>query len=109
MTKANKKSLDAKAYINAQVNEIREKIRKATDEETRRQLIENFNEMTSSDEYQRNLAIVQEDTDAIRKEARKRKLWDITSEEFEEAKTDFYGKDMDLHFWDDFEKLDFWK
>lgn len=109
MTKANKKSLDAKSYINAQVNEMREKFSKATDEETRKQLIENFRETTSSDEYQKNLAVVQKDTDAIRNEARERKWWDISSEEFEEAKIDFYGKNMDLHFWDDFEKLDFWE
>ena len=41
MVKANKTSLDAKAYINWQVNDMREKINKAPDEEARRQLAEN--------------------------------------------------------------------
>lgn len=107
--KANKTSVDAKAYINAQVNEIREKIRKAPDEETRQKLIETFNELTSSDEYQENLAVVQEDTDIVRKYAKRRKWWDITPEEFDAAKVDFYGKNMNLEFWEDFEKMDSWK
>lgn len=109
MASANKKSHDAKAYINAQVNEMREKFSKAHDGETREQLIENFNELTSSDEYQRNLSIVQDDTDVIRDYARRKKWWDITPEEFKDAKTEFYGKNMNLEFWKDFEKLDLWK
>ena len=109
MAKAGKKSLDAKAYINAQVNEMRKKINKAPDEETRKQLVETFKETTASEKYQENLAVVQEDTDLIRKEARGRKWWDITSEEFKDAKTEFYGKNMSLDFWEDFEKLDLWK
>jgi hypothetical protein len=71
--KANKRSVDAKAYINAQINEIRERIRNAPDEETRQKLIETFNELTSSDEYQENLAVVQEDTDIIREYAKRKK------------------------------------
>lgn len=109
MEKANKKSLDAKAYINAQVNEMREKFGKATDDEAKKQLIENFNELTSSDEYQENLAVVQEDTDIVREYAKRKKWWDITPEEFDAAKVDFYGKNMNLEFWEDFEKLDLWK
>ena len=109
MAKANKKSLDAKAYINAQVNEIREKIRKTPDEEARKQLAENFKETTSSEEYQENLAVVQEDTDIIREYSKRKKWWDITPEEFDAAKVDFYGKNMNLEFWEDFEKLDLWK
>ena len=38
-----------------------------------------------------------------------KKWWNITPEEFKKAKTEFYGQDMDLHFWEDFEKLDLWK
>lgn len=110
MAKANEKSINAKAYIKAQVDEMREKFSKATDEATRQKLIKTFkDEITSSDEYQDNLAVVMEDTDAIRKETRERKWWDITLGEFEAAKTEFYGKDMDLEFWEDFEKLDLWK
>lgn len=109
MAKANKKSLDAKAYINAQVNEMREKINKDPDEEARKQLVENFRETTSSDEYKENLTVVQNDTDTIRKDAKRKKWWDITSEEFKDAKTEFYGKNMNLEFWEDFEKLDLGK
>lgn len=109
MVKANKTSLDAKAYINWQVNDMREKINKASDEEARRQLAENFKETTSSEEYQENLAVVQKDTDTVREYAKRKKWWDITPEEFDAAKVDFYGKNMNLEFWEDFEKMDSWK
>lgn len=109
MAKANKKSLDAKAYINGKVNKFREERRKTSGEEARRQLAENFKETTSTDEYQENLKVVHEDADAIRKETREKKWRDITSEEFKDAKTEFYGKDMNLDFWEDFENLDLWK
>ncbi len=109
MAKANKKSLDAKAYINGQVNKFREDRRKTIDDVAKKQLVENFRETTSSEEYQEQLDIVHEDADVIRKETREKRWRDITSEEFEDAKTEFYGKDMSLDFWDDFEKLDLWK
>ena len=109
MAKANKKSLDAKRYINGKVNKFREERRKTSSEEARKQLIETFRETTSSDEYQENLKIVNEDVNIIRKDAKIKKWWDITSEEFNDAKTEFYGKDMSLDFWEDFEKLDLWK
>ena len=109
MVKTNKKSIEAKAYINGKVNDMREQFVKAPDEEARKQLVKTFREMTSSDEYQENLKVVQEDTDIIRKYVKRKKWWDITSEEFKDAKTEFYGKDMNLEFWEDFEKLDLWK
>lgn len=102
---ANKKSLDAKAYINGKVNDMREQFVKVTDKWAKKQLVETFKKTTSSDEYQENLAIVNEDTDVIRKYAKRKKWWDITSEEFKDAKTEFYGKDMNLNLWEDFEKL----
>ena len=107
MTKssANEKSLNARAYINSHISDMREKFSKVTDEKVRWQLIETFNELTSSDEYQGNLAIVQEDIGAVRQYARRKKWWDITPEEFNEAKAEFYGKDMDLNLWENFEKL----
>lgn len=109
MAKANKKSLNAKVYINDKVNEMRESFHKASDEKTREQLIETFKKTTSSDEYKDNLNVVHEDTKAIRKDA-KETWWErLTSEEFESTKTEFYGKDMSLEFWEDFEKLDLWK
>ena len=106
MAKANKKSLDAKAYINGKVNKFREERRKTSSEEARRQLAENFRETTSTGEYQENLRVVREDSDVIRKYAKRRKWWDIKSEEFKDARTEFYGKNMDLDFWEDFERLD---
>ena len=109
MVKANKKSLDAKAYINGQVNKFREERRKPSDEEARKQLAENFRKTTASDEYQEQLKIVNEDTNIVRKYARRKKWWDITHEELKNAKTEFYGKNMDMEFWEDFEKLDLWK
>ena len=78
MTKANKKSLDAKSYINGQVNKFREGRRKTSGEEARRQLAENFRETISTDEYQENLKVVREDSDAVRKNARMKKWRDIT-------------------------------
>lgn len=109
MAKANKKSLEAKAYINGKVNDMREQFHKASDEETRKQLVENFGETTSSEEYKKKLNVVNEDVAIIRKDAKRKKWWDVTTEEFKDAKTEFYGKDMDLEFWEDFEKLDLWK
>lgn len=109
IVKASKKSIDAKAYINGKVNDMREKLIKAPDEEARKQLVENFREITSSEEYKEKLKIVNEDADMVRKDARMKKWWDIISEEFKHAKTEFYGKDMRLDFWDDFEKLDLWE
>ena len=109
MVKANQKSLGAKAYINSKVNDMRVKFRKAPGDEAKRQLVENFKEITSSEEYKENLGIVREDTDIIRRYARRKKWWDITSEEFKKAKTEFYGNNMDLDFWEDFENLDLWK
>ncbi len=106
---ANKKSLDSKAYINGQVNKFREECRKNTNEEARKQLAENFRKTISTEEYQENLKVVNEDADIIRKESKRKKWWDITSEEFKDAKTEFYGKDMSLDFWEDFEKLNLWK
>ncbi len=107
MTKANKKSFEAKAYINGKVNDMREKLKKTPDNEARKQLADTFRETTSSDEYQEKLDIVNEDVSNIRKNAKMKKWWDITPEEFKKAKAEFYGKDMDLHFWEDFEKLNF--
>ena len=78
MAKANKKSLDAKAYINGKVNKFREERRKTSGEEARRQLAENFKETTSTDEYQENLKVVREDSDAVRKYAKRKKWWDVT-------------------------------
>lgn len=109
MTLANKKSIDAKTYINSKVNDMREKFKNSPDEEVRKQLVETFRKTTSSDEYQENLKIVNEDANIIRKDAKMKKWWDITSEEFNDIKTEFYGKDMSLDFWEDFEKLDLWK
>ena len=57
MSKANEKSLKAKAYINGQVNKFREERRKISDEEARKQLAENFRKTTSSEEYQEQLKI----------------------------------------------------
>lgn len=109
MTKVNKKSLEAKSYINCKVNDMREQFHKASDEETRKQLVENFRGTTSSEEYKENLKITHEDTDIIRKHAKRKKWWEITPEEFKDAKTEFYGKDMNLDFWEDFEKIDWVK
>lgn len=106
MSKANEKSLKAKAYINGQVNKFREERRKTSDEEARKQLAENFRKTTSSKEYQEQLKIVHEDTDTIIKYAKRKKWWDITSKELKDTKTEFYGKNMNLEFWEDFEKLD---
>ena len=72
MAKANKKSLNAKVYINDKVNEMRESSHKASDEKTREQLVETFKKTTSSDEYKDNLNVVHEDTKAIRKDAKER-------------------------------------
>lgn len=105
MAKINQKSLDAKAYINGKVSDMREKFTKAPNDGTKKQLVETFRETTSSDEYQENLAIVQKDTEAVRNYAKRQKWWDITSKEFKDARTEFYGKDMDLNLWEDFEKL----
>jgi hypothetical protein len=55
MTQANKKSIDAKVYINGKVNDMKEQFVKAPDEEARKQLVETFRETTSSDEYQEKL------------------------------------------------------
>ena len=109
MLKANKKSIEAKAYINGNVNDMREQFVKAPDEEARKQLVETFRETTSSDEYQEKLGIVREDTDIVRKHARRKKGEDLTSQEFKDAKTEFYGKDMDLEFWEEFWKLKLWE
>jgi 23S rRNA-/tRNA-specific pseudouridylate synthase len=73
MAKANKKSLDAKAYINGQVNKFREDRRKTIDDVAKKQLVENFRETTSSEEYQEQLDIVHEDADVIRKETREKR------------------------------------
>ena len=72
MAKVSKKSLEAKAYINGKVNDMREKFKEASDEEAKKQLLETFRETTSSDEYQENLKIVREDTETIRRDWRKR-------------------------------------
>ena len=50
-----------------------ENLKSHLDKETRQKLIETFNELTSSDEYQGNLAVVQEDTDIIREYAKRKK------------------------------------
>ena len=105
MAKINKKSIDAKAYINGQVNKFREERRKTSGEEAKKELAETLRETTSSDKYQENLKVVREDSDAVRKYAKRQKWWDITPEEFKDAKTEFYGKDMNLNLWEDFENL----
>lgn len=89
MTKANKQSLDAKVYINGKVNDMREQFKKTQDEWARKELIETFRETTSSDEYQEQLKIVNEDARSIRKWLNP---WDRTPENFEKAKEDFYWK-----------------
>ncbi len=109
MTQANKKSIDAKVYINGKVNDMKEQFVKAPDEEARKQLIETFRETTSSDEYQEKLWIVRDDTDIVRKHAKRKKGEWLTSQEFRDAKTEFYGKDMDLEFWEEFGKLKLWE
>ena len=109
MVKANKKSIDAKAYINGKVNDMREQFVKAPDEEARKQLVKTFRETTSSDEYQEKLGIVREDTDIVRRHARRKKWEDLTSQEFKDAKIKFYDRDMDLEFWEEFEKLKLWE
>jgi hypothetical protein len=41
---------------------------------------------------------VRDDTDIVRKHAKRKKGEWLTSQEFRDAKTEFYGKDMDLEF-----------
>lgn len=109
MAKANKKSLDAKAYINGKVSEMREKRKKTTDESARKNLIETFRETTASDEYQEKLKIVHEDTKFLRGryygnislEKRKEEFyWKIRTYLTDKELTEFEKMDMD-------EKLDF--
>ena len=92
MVTANKESLNAKAYINGKVNDMRKQIVKVPAEKARKQLIKNFREITSSDEYQENLNIVNRDADAIRKSLNP---WE-RREKFGEAREDFYGP---LYMW----------
>jgi len=89
MAKASKASLDAKGYINGKVNEMKEKFKKTQDESARKELIETFRETTSSDEYQKQLKIVNENAKSLRKWLNP---WDRTPENFEKAKEDFYWK-----------------
>lgn len=113
MIKANKKSLNAKAYISGKVNDMREQFCKAPDEEARKQLVETFRETISSDEYQENLRVVNEDAKTLRKSL---KPWERTTENFEAKKEEFYWK-LNAHLSDKelkelqgkdiYEKLDF--
>lgn len=102
---SNKKSVDAKAYINAKVNDMRQAFKWA-DKSEKQALIDTFRADVSSPEYQENLQIVHDDSKIIREYLKRKKWWTINSHEFKDGKTQFYGKNMDLEFNDaQFESL----
>ena len=120
---ANKKSIDAKAYINSKLHDMREQF-KWTDENLKwvdenllkvinenlkwvdenlketlkKALIEAFRKDVASSEYQENLKIVREDSNIIREYLKRKKWGAITPKEFEDGKTEFYGQNMNLKF-----------
>ncbi len=103
---SNKKSVDAKAYINAKVDDMR-KAFKWADKSEKQALIDTFRADVSSPEYQENLKIVHDDSKVIREKLQIEKWRSITSEEFQTAKTKFYGQNMNLGKYDkDFESWD---
>lgn len=105
---ANEKSINAKAYINGKIDDMRQQLKwvdKATehlkwlagaDKLLKKELLKNFREETASPEYQKNLKVVHDDTQIIREYAKQKKWWAISAKEFKDAKTEFYWKDMDL-------------
>ena len=115
MARASKKSLNAKDYINRKVNNMRDAFENASDEETRKQLIETFRETTASDEYQENLKIVLEDAKMLRErltpEQRTSKNLEISKKHYYwPNKIDAYLSDRELNEFekkDLYDKLDF--
>ena len=97
MVKINKNSIDAKEYIIGKVMDMAIEFNKLTDDESKKQLIENLKKTTSSDEYKQNLAIVNEDSKIIRDYTRRKKWEDLTPQEFKDAINEFYGQNMDLN------------
>lgn len=103
MKKVNEHSLSCRNYVQKKVSESKDRFVKfkdsmknsGLDEDTqktlRNALVAQERSSFHSDDYQEALKVVHEDTDAIRNYLKRKYGRDISSEEFEEWKRDFYS------------------